>query len=65
MDKKTKAFWGTPPEQLSGVKLQNMRNIHLDDRVPASDVNLHRTTLKSRLKLLDRALLICSFNGKL
>lgn len=65
MNKKIQTFWDMAPEQLSGVKLQNMRNIHLDDRVPASDVNLHRTTLKSRLKPLDWALLICSFNGKL
>ena len=65
MNKKIQTFWDMTPEQLSGVKLQDMRNIHLDDRVPASDVNLRRTTLKSRLKLLDLALLLCSFNGKL
>ena len=39
MNKKIQTFWDMAPEQLSGVKLKNMRNIHLDGHVPASDVN--------------------------
>lgn len=65
MNKKIQTFWDLAPEQLSGVKLQDMRGNHLDERVPASDVNLHRTTLRSRLKPLSLALMMCSFNGKL
>lgn len=61
MNKKIQTFWDMTPEQLSGVKLKDMRGIHLDDRVPASEVNLHRTTLKTRLKPLSLALMVCSF----
>lgn len=61
MNKKIQTFWDMTPEQLSGVKLKDMRGIHLDDRVPASEVNLHRTTLKFKLKSLTLALVSCSF----
>lgn len=59
MNKKIQTFWDLAPEQLSGVKLQDTRGVHLGDRVPASEVNLHRATLK--LKPLALAIALCSF----
>lgn len=59
MNKKIQTFWDLSPEHLSGVKSQDMRGIHLDDRVPAPEVNLHRATMK--LKPLALAIALCSF----